>query len=205
VPSQLGNEALSILNVIVPFSESTTQVPKCVLMPSDAFLYSSGVPRRLSFDAVGKPLFKKHGRGLALTEAGELTLRFGRQMLALNDELLDTIQGASLTDHVRVGFSQDFADRVLPTVLARFAHLYAGLWASAMGGLGLTLRSRLSLPDSLIWHRRLFNLPEPSSFPVTLHAQRTRRARASIGCARSSATSSPSRCRRRRQGVNPYV
>ncbi len=47
----------------------------------------------------------------------------------------------------------------------------AGLWASALGGLGLTLRSRLSVPDSLIWHRRLFNLPEPSSFPVTLHAQ----------------------------------
>jgi DNA-binding transcriptional LysR family regulator len=223
--------------------------------------------KRLQGD-IGRPLFKKHGRGLALTEAGELTLRFGRQMLALNDELLDTIQGASLTEHVRVGFSQDFADRVLPTVLARFAHLYprvvlevriegngalieavstgqidvalvvghedkptaqvlgqlevgwisgrdfsldrnhplplillgpqcafrkeaikqldaagiawrvaatspslAGLWASAMGGLGLSLRSRLSLPDSLIWHRRLFNLPEPSSFPVTLHAQ----------------------------------
>lgn len=223
--------------------------------------------KRLQED-IGKPLFKKHGRGLALTETGELTLRFGRQMLALNDELLDTIQGASLTEHVRVGFSQDFADRVLPTVLARFAHLYprvvlevriegnaalteavsagqidvalvvgqddrptaqvlgqlelgwiagrdfsldrhqplplillgpqcafrkeairqldaagiawrvaatspslAGLWASAMGGLGLSLRSRLSVPDSLIWHRRLFNLPEPSSFPVTLHAQ----------------------------------
>ncbi len=51
--------------------------------------------KRLQED-LGSPLFKKHGRGLALTGAGELTLRFGRRMLALNDELLDTIQGASL-------------------------------------------------------------------------------------------------------------
>src|SRR5262249_1949843 len=63
-------------------------------------------------------------RGLALTDAGELTLRFGRRMLALNDELLDTVQGAALADQVRLGFSQDFADRVLPTVLSRFAQLY---------------------------------------------------------------------------------
>ena len=79
--------------------------------------------KRLQED-IGSPLFKKHGRGLALTEAGELALRFGRRMLALNDELLDTIKGASLSDCVRVGFSQDFADKVLPTVLARFARLY---------------------------------------------------------------------------------
>jgi DNA-binding transcriptional LysR family regulator len=55
--------------------------------------------KRLQED-IGSPLFKKHGRGLALTEAGELTLRFGRRLLALNDELLDTIQGAASTDHV---------------------------------------------------------------------------------------------------------
>ena len=79
--------------------------------------------KRLQED-IGSPLFKKHGRALALTEAGELALRFGRRMLALNDELLDTIKGASLSDCVRVGFSQDFADKVLPTVLARFARLY---------------------------------------------------------------------------------
>src|ERR1051325_8894968 len=71
-------------------------------------------------EQIGAPLFKKHGRVLALTEAGEVALRFGRRMLALTDELLDTIQGAARTDHVRLGFSQDFADRILPTVLARF-------------------------------------------------------------------------------------
>src|SRR5690349_4898038 len=75
-------------------------------------------------EEIGAPLFKKHGRGLALTEAGELALRFGRRILALNDELLDTVQGASLADGVRLGCSQDFADKMLPEVLTRFSRLY---------------------------------------------------------------------------------
>jgi DNA-binding transcriptional LysR family regulator len=75
-------------------------------------------------DAIGAPLFRKEGRGVALTEAGEIVLRMGREMLALNDELLDTIRGASLTGTVRLGFSQDFAETVLPLVLSRFVKLY---------------------------------------------------------------------------------
>ena len=41
-------------------------------------------------------------------------------MLALNDELLDTVHGASLAGSVKLGFSQDFAETVLPTVLSKF-------------------------------------------------------------------------------------
>jgi DNA-binding transcriptional LysR family regulator len=73
---------------------------------------------------VGATLFRKNGRSLLLTEAGEIVLRYARQMLALNDELLHTLRGASLAGSVRLGFSQDFADTVLPAVLAQFTRLY---------------------------------------------------------------------------------
>jgi DNA-binding transcriptional LysR family regulator len=75
-------------------------------------------------EAVGAALFRKEGRGVLLTEAGETVLRFSRQMLALNDELLDTVRGAALTGSVRLGFSQDFAETVLPQVLSQFVQLY---------------------------------------------------------------------------------
>ena len=74
--------------------------------------------------AVGTPLFRKHGRGVALTEAGEIVLHYAKRILALNDELLHTVRGASLRGSVRLGFSQDFADEILPIVLARFSALY---------------------------------------------------------------------------------
>lgn len=217
-------------------------------------------------ESIGVSLFRKDGRGVALTDAGDITLRYARRMLALNDELLHTIQGASLTGSVRLGCSQDFAEGVLPIVLAKFAQLYplvmievridgnaalvdavekeqldialtlgqaerpgaqvlnqvelvwiasksfqprsdqplpmvlfgpqcafrqeaidrleaagrrwriaavspslAGLWASALGGLGITVRSSLSVPKELAFDAQLFGLPALKPFPVTLH------------------------------------
>ena len=79
--------------------------------------------KRLQED-VGAILFWRNGRKVELTEAGELVLRSGRQILALNDELLDRIRGASLAGSVRVGFSQDFAETVLSGVLEQFGSLY---------------------------------------------------------------------------------
>src|SRR6516225_9985175 len=74
-------------------------------------------------DDLGIPLFRKHGRGLSLTEAGETALAYARRILALNDELLDTMQGANLAGQIRVGCPQDFAP-ILPSVLSQFASFY---------------------------------------------------------------------------------
>jgi DNA-binding transcriptional LysR family regulator len=223
--------------------------------------------KRLQED-IGATLFRKDGRGTALTEVGEIALHYGRRMLALNDELLDTVRGASLAGSVRLGFSQDFAESVLPAVLSQFTKLYplvlmevriegnaalveavekgqldmalavghadrptaqllgelelvwiagqdfsarsgqplplvllgpqcafrkkaiekldeagipwriaavspslAGLWASAIGGLGITARTSLGLPARLASDRTLLNLPTLGSFPVTLHSR----------------------------------
>jgi DNA-binding transcriptional LysR family regulator len=74
-------------------------------------------------DDLGIPLFRKRGRGLTLTEAGGIALAYARRILALNDELLDTMQGANLAGHIRLGCPQDFAP-ILPTVLSQFASFY---------------------------------------------------------------------------------
>jgi DNA-binding transcriptional LysR family regulator len=74
-------------------------------------------------DSLGVPIFRKRGRRLALTEAGEIALSYARRILVLNDELLETMQGANLAGHIRVGCSQDFAS-ILPPVLSRFTALY---------------------------------------------------------------------------------
>ena len=73
---------------------------------------------------VGATIFRKSGRGVALTEAGEIVLRYARRMLALNDEVLDTVRGASLAGRIRVGVSQDFGETVLPRALSQFTKLY---------------------------------------------------------------------------------
>ncbi|MEW6731224.1 MAG: LysR substrate-binding domain-containing protein, partial [Acidobacteriota bacterium] len=79
--------------------------------------------KRLQQD-VGATLFYKNGRNLALTEVGEIVLRYARRILELNDELLDTIRGASVAGQIRLGFTQDFAETVLPQALSRFIKCY---------------------------------------------------------------------------------
>jgi DNA-binding transcriptional LysR family regulator len=78
--------------------------------------------KRLQED-LGIPIFRKRGRGLALTEAGEIALIYARRILVLNDELLDTMQGTKIAGHIRMGCPQDFAS-ILPSVLYHFASLY---------------------------------------------------------------------------------
>jgi len=74
-------------------------------------------------EELGTPLFRKHGRSLKLTEAGQTALGYARRMLALNDDLLHTMQGVTLAGAVRIGAPQDFA-ALLPDVLRQFAALY---------------------------------------------------------------------------------
>jgi DNA-binding transcriptional LysR family regulator len=62
--------------------------------------------------------------GRLLTEAREIALHYGRRMIALNDEWLDTVRGASLAGNVRLAFSQDFADTILPAVPSQSTKLY---------------------------------------------------------------------------------
>ncbi len=74
-------------------------------------------------EELGTPIFRKHGRALKLTEAGQTALGYARRMLALNDDLLQTMQGVTLAGTVRVGAPQDFA-ALLPDALRQFATLY---------------------------------------------------------------------------------
>jgi DNA-binding transcriptional LysR family regulator len=216
-------------------------------------------------EGLGTPIFRKRGRGLALTEAGEIALSYARRMLGLNDELLEKMQGAKLAGHIRVGCPQDLAS-ILPSVLSLFTSLYPrtqielhidgnaalrdamdnarldlaviighedragaqivgrlelawiasslfsmpqkqplplavlgsqcifrrtalqrlataniphriaasspslnGLWAALLGGLGVTARTPLNLPEGLVSAESLHGLPPLGSLPVTLH------------------------------------
>ncbi len=76
--------------------------------------------RRLE-ERVGKPIFSRDGRQSRLSEHGERLLAYARRMLRLNDETLAAFEEAELSGRVRLGTPDDYADRFLPEILARFA------------------------------------------------------------------------------------
>ncbi len=73
---------------------------------------------------LGRPLFRKSGRGLALTEAGETVIAYARRILELNDEAVAAVRGAELGGTVRFGMPGDFAETWLPAVLGQFKRAY---------------------------------------------------------------------------------
>lgn len=76
--------------------------------------------RRLE-ERVGKPLFEKDGRSNRLTEEGERLLLYARRMLRLNRETLAAFDDKTLEGSVRIGMPDDYAERFLPEIMARFS------------------------------------------------------------------------------------
>ncbi|WP_226951177.1 LysR substrate-binding domain-containing protein [Rhizobium terrae] len=76
-------------------------------------------------EQVGETLLQKQGRGLVLTEAGEILLGYARRILELNDEARTAVRGAAkLEGWVRIGVPQDFAETWLPGLLGRFSRVH---------------------------------------------------------------------------------
>lgn len=75
-------------------------------------------------DQAGTPLLRKSGRGLALTEAGEVMLGYARRLLEINDEAATAIRGIELQGSIRLGLQEDFGETLLPDVLGRFARAH---------------------------------------------------------------------------------
>lgn len=76
--------------------------------------------RRLE-ERIGKPIFVRDGRASRLTEDGERLLGYARRMVRLSEETLAAFDETELTGSVRLGTPDDYAERFLPEVLARFS------------------------------------------------------------------------------------
>lgn len=76
--------------------------------------------RRLE-ERLGKALFEKEGRTNRLTEEGERLLTYARRLIRLNRETIAAFDDASLEGQIRIGTPDDYADRFLPEIVARFA------------------------------------------------------------------------------------
>lgn len=101
------------------------------------------------------PIFRKAGRGLALTEAGETMLGYARRLLELNDEAVSAIHDVELEGWVRLGLQEDFGEAVLPDVLGRFARAHPKVKIEARIARSHELAERItsgSLDIALAWH-----------------------------------------------------
>ncbi len=72
-------------------------------------------------EVVGKRVFERDTKGVRLTGDGEVLLAYARRMLTLNDEAMASMKRGPAPASVRIGTPDDYANMLLPDVLARFA------------------------------------------------------------------------------------
>lgn len=79
-----------------------------------------------------RPVFARDGRASKLTEDGQRLLDYARRIVKLNVETLAAFSDAALSGRVRLGVPDDYADRYLPDIMARFSRVYPAVELSVI-------------------------------------------------------------------------
>jgi DNA-binding transcriptional LysR family regulator len=75
-------------------------------------------------ERIERPIFARDGRASKLTEDGSRLLDYARRLVKLNVETVAAFSDTALSGRVRLGVPDDYADRYLPEIMARFSRAY---------------------------------------------------------------------------------
>ena len=98
-------------------------------------------------ERIAKPIFARDGRASKLTEDGERLLDYARRIVKLNVEALAAFSDVELTGRVRLGVPDDYADRYLPEIMARFSRAYPGVELTVVCEPSCDLAERIQLDE----------------------------------------------------------
>ena len=83
-------------------------------------------------ERLDRPVFVRDGRASKLTEDGQRLLDYARRIIKLNLETIAAFGDEELSGRVRLGVPDDYADRYLPEIMARFSRAYPGVELSVI-------------------------------------------------------------------------
>ncbi|MBN9233751.1 MULTISPECIES: LysR substrate-binding domain-containing protein [Phyllobacteriaceae] len=94
-------------------------------------------------DVLGRSVFARDARSVALTTDGEMLLGYARRLLAINREAVSKFIVPDIVGVVRLGSPDDYGERVLPHVLKRFAHSHPSIAVDVTIDQSINLRRRM--------------------------------------------------------------
>lgn len=94
-------------------------------------------------DILGRSVFLRDARSVALTTDGEMLLGYARRMLSINREAVSKFIIPDIVGVVRLGSPDDFGERVLPHVLKRFAQTHPSIAVDVIIDQSTNLRRRM--------------------------------------------------------------
>lgn len=110
---------LSLLKTFVSVAESASFTRAA----SEMFRSQSAISMQIKQleDLLQASLFKRTGKSVKLSKEGEIFLQYCYRIIRLMDEAVSAVRNeAAIGRTVRIGCIEDYAGRVIPTILARF-------------------------------------------------------------------------------------
>lgn len=95
-------------------------------------------------EALGQPLFDRSGRGIALTNEGDLLLGYARRMIALNDEIWSRMTHEDFVGELVLGVPHDIVYPHAPEVMRRFAREFPRVRVSLSSTFTTALKADLA-------------------------------------------------------------
>ena len=106
-------------------------------------------------DLLGKPVFTRGAKQVALTREGETLLAYARRMLALNEEAVRRFVAPPVAGKLRLGVADHFVPRHLAPALARFARTWPEVRIEVEVGRSHELRAALAREElDLVFGKR---------------------------------------------------
>jgi DNA-binding transcriptional LysR family regulator len=90
-------------------------------------------------DGLGVSVFHRQGHSLELSTQGSLLYSYAKQMLALNDEALLSLNPPEVAGKLRFGIPSEFATTLLPKLVGRFTKHYPGVALEVISDLSKNL------------------------------------------------------------------
>jgi DNA-binding transcriptional LysR family regulator len=95
-------------------------------------------------DTLGRAVFHRDARSVSLTTDGALLIGYARRMLALNREAVSKFVAPDIRGVVRLGSPDDYGERVLPSVLKRFAKSHPAIAVDVVIDMSGNLKKRMA-------------------------------------------------------------
>ncbi|WP_433705034.1 LysR substrate-binding domain-containing protein [Paraburkholderia sacchari] len=146
---------LDLLKAIVMVADCGTFTAASARLHSTQSTVSQKV-KRLE-DMAGHKLLERGARDVRPTDAGETLLAYARRMLALNDEMLESLAGATVGLTVRLGVPEDFVGGPTTHMLAAFTREHPQVKLEVTSGLSRDVERNYDRGDldlALVKHRR---------------------------------------------------
>ena len=93
---------------------------------------------------IGRPLFRKQGRGLVLSAEGELLLSYAQRLFRLADEAESELRSGQPMGVLRIGSLESTAGSRLPPILSRYHRQHPGVVVELVTGTTAALLQRVA-------------------------------------------------------------